>query len=72
MFKKKKKKIVIGEFETDNANDYGIAKYYEQKCKWYEEQNLQQFRKIHELEEELKWYKNHQKIEIINLGDKER
>lgn len=66
---KNKKEYIIGDFKTDNLDDRGIATYYYKQCTYLEEKNFILIKKISNLEKELEWYKNHQKIEVVNLGD---
>ena len=46
------------------------AKDLKRKLKIAEELNYKQYKEIERLKEENLWLKNHQKIEIINVGDK--
>jgi len=64
-----KKEYIIGDFKTDDLDDFGIAKYYYKQCTFLEAKNFDLIKKIGKLEKELEWYKNHQKIEIVNVGD---
>ena len=67
MIFKKKKQIKIGDFVTDNINDFGIAKYYEKKYKKLLESDFDKTKKITNLEGEIEYLKNElYKYEIIN------
>lgn len=46
------------------------TKDLKRKLKIAEEINYKQYKEIERLKEENLWLKNHQKIEIVNLGDK--
>lgn len=50
----------------------GYIKELRKKLDIIEKENWNKYLKIEKLEKELNWYKNHQKIEVVNLGsDKE-
>ena len=46
------------------------AKDLKRKLKIAEKLNYEQYKEIERLKEENLWLKNHQKIEIVNVGDK--
>lgn len=50
---KKKRKIEIGDFITDDPNDYGIAKYYYNQLQFYKEKCWNQQQKIWRLQKEI-------------------
>lgn len=45
----------------------GLIKELKRKLNIAEKENWEKYLKIQELEKELLYYKNHQKIEVINL-----
>lgn len=53
MIFKKKKKITIGDFETDDINDFGIAKYYQQRYESLLDDNYKKTTLITDLKNEI-------------------
>ena len=52
-FKNKKKRYNFVDFESEDINDFGIAKYYYERCLKLEEENYRQHREICRLKQEL-------------------
>lgn len=54
MIFKKKKKYTIGDFETDDLNDFGIAKYYQKRYEELLVDNFEKTKKITNMEYEMR------------------
>ena len=69
---KKKKEYVIGDFKTDDINDYGIAKYWYKQCTYLEDKNFKLWKENQKLIEENARLKKEinlhsRKLEITDL-----
>lgn len=54
----KKNKYIIGDFETDDLNDYGIAKFYYQRYEEVIKRDFEKTKKLTDLETEQIHLKN--------------
>ena len=69
LYKRKKKEYIIGDYKTDDINDWGITSYYYKRCTELEEKNYKQFQEICRLKKELELHSG--KIVITELEVKD-
>lgn len=69
LFKRKKKLYDFGDFQSDDINDFGIAKYYYKRCIELEEKNYKQFQEICKLQRELEIHNDKRIITELEVRD---
>lgn len=69
LFKRKKKIYDFGDFQSDDKNDYGIAKFYYNRCIELEKQNYKQFQEICKLKRELQLHGSKRYITELEIRD---